>query len=309
MIKYLHRPKSGTTTKTLEKYKKGAWVYVENPDHHDITFLEQEFSVDPSLVEDATDEDEMPRLQREGDYTYVFTRYPYTNDSLNIATAPVLFVVGKDVLITISTRPLARLDYFLEDKHDYNTEASTRLLLQLLDQIDDEYEVKLNGISRQIKTIRSRLRIEDINNKDFIDFVLVEDVLNEFLSALVPTNSILKRLLIGKHLTLHDEHEDIVEDLMLNNVQSIEACKSTLKTIVNIREAYSTIMTNNLNRVIRLLTVLTVIISFPTLIASVYGMNVQLPFEDSAFAFAGVMFVSLLVSILLLVIFKKRHWL
>ena len=181
-------------------------------------------------------------------------------------------------------------------------------MLQIFDQIDDDYESKLNSISRQIKTIRSRLRVEQIRNKDFIDFVTIEDVLNDFLSALSPTNSILRRLLLGRHIKLAEDDKDLVEDLLLNNEQSIVGCKASLKTIVNIREAYSTIMANNLNQVIRLLTVLTLVISLPTLLASVYGMNVNLPLADSPFAFGLIMVLSIVFSMLLLAFFRYRKW-
>lgn len=308
MIKYYYRSKN-SSTKQLDKFKTGCWINVVDPSQDEIEELATSLSLDEGLFIDATDEDEMPRMAREDGVVYLFLRFAYTNDQLQIETAPILFILSEKFLITVSRQKFLRLEKFTNDTIDYTSLKPTRLMLQILDQVDDEYESKLSGISRQIKTIRSRLRIEDIKNKDFIDFVLIEDVLNDFMSALTPMNSILKRMLLGKNLKLVGDNEDIVEDLMLNNEQSIEACKSTLKTIVNIRESYSTIMTNNLNRVIRLLTVLTVIISVPTLIASLYGMNVALPFEGSAKAFAGIMVISLLISLLLLIYFKVRKWL
>ena len=110
-------------------------------------------------------------------------------------------------------------------------------------------------------------------------------------------------------MKLKKEDEELVKDLLLNNEQSIEGCKATLKTIVNIREAYSTIMTNNLNRVMRVLTVLTTILAVPTLIASIYGMNINLPFNNSEFAFGGIMLFSIAISLILLLFFKYRRWL
>jgi magnesium transporter len=213
------------------------------------------------------------------------------------------------MLITISQRPFPRLDRFVSEQVQFTTTQRTKLMLLVLDQIVDQYEVYLNKIGRQIKSIRARLRVEEIRNQDFINFVQIEDELNEFMSALTPTNAILRRLLLGKHIPLFADDEDIVEDLLLNNEQSIEACRSSIKSIVNIREAYSTIMANNLNQVIRVLTIATVVISIPTLVASVFGMNVSLPFEGSIYAFSGIMGLALVVSLLLLVIFKHKRWL
>lgn len=310
MINYYYRPKSSTEVcQVLDKFKAGSWVHVEAPSEKEIIELASEFNLDEDILLDVLDENEMPRVERGQHETYIFTRHAYTDVDLKIATSPMLFVVTEDTLFTFSSEHFGRLSRFLDSKMPFSTKQHVALMLQIMDEVDDEYESKLNSISRQIKTIRSRLRVEEIRNKDFIDFVTIEDVLNEFLSALSPTNSILRRLLLGRHFKLQEDDKELVDDLLLNNEQSIEGCKSILKTIVNIREAYSTIMTNNLNRVIRLLTVLTVIISIPTLVTSTYGMNVKLPFQENPLAFAGVMLISLVLSLVLLAVFKTRRWL
>ncbi len=309
MIKYLYKTVRSKGLEKPEKYKPGSWVYVEDPTNDEINHLIEEYGLDRGLVADALDEDEMPRMEHEGDLTYIFVRYARRDDELQISTSPLLFVIGEKLLITLALNPMPRLDRFENGKLDFNTTQRTKLVLQIMDQIVDQYEVFLNNISRQIKTIRSRLRVEEIRNQDFINFVVIEDELNEFLSALTPTNAILRRLLLGKHLKLYADDEDLVEDLLLNNEQSIEGCKSSLKSIVNIREAYSTIMSNNLNQVIRVLTVITVIIAVPTLITSAYGMNVHLPFENSPIAFVGVMTITFVLALLILAVFKRNKWL
>lgn len=309
MINYYYRPKeSDSNCQVLDSYKKGAWVYVESPDEEELSYIAEQFKLDIDVLLDVLDENEMPRVERDGDLTYVFSRHAHTNDELRITTSPILFVITNDALLTISYSRFSRIDRFVESKIQFATTRKIALMLELFDQIDDEYEAKMNSISRQIKSIRSRLRVEEIRNKDFIDFVTIEDVLNEFLSSLSPTNSILRRLLLGRHIKLDDEDRDLVEDLLLNNEQSIVGCKSSLKTIVNIREAYSTIMSNNLNRVIRLLTILTVIISIPTLIASLYGMNTNLPLADKSYAFMVVLAASTILSALLIYMFKRNKW-
>lgn len=309
MINYYFRDKPADDLIQLDSYKSGAWVYIEAPDEAEILSISKQFNLDADILLDVLDENEMPRVERDGEDTYIFTRHAATNNELRITTSPILFVLTKNTLLTFSPERFSRMHKFVGEKHiDFSTKKHIELMLSLFDQIDDDYESKLNSISRQIKTIRSRLRIEEIRNKDFIDFVTIEDILNEFLSALSPTNSILRRLLLGRHVQLDDEAKDLVEDLLLNNEQSIVGCKASLKTIVNIREAYSTIMANNLNQVIRLLTVLTLIISLPTLLSSMYGMNINLPLSDSPFAFALIVICSIVFSVLLLAFFKSRKW-
>jgi magnesium transporter len=212
MITYYYKNIRSKSLEVLEKYKPGAWVYVESPTRDELKQLIEDHDLDPGHVRDVLDEDEMPRLEKENDISYLFTRFAYAGDHLNITTTPLLVIMSEHIFITIAARPLPRIERFKDEKIKFNTTQRTKLLLQILDQIVDQYEVFLNSISRQIKTIRSRLKVEEIRNKDFVDFVEIEDELNEFLSALTPTNSILRRLLLGSHIKLYEEDEDIVED-------------------------------------------------------------------------------------------------
>ncbi|RMD59430.1 magnesium transporter CorA family protein, partial [Candidatus Parcubacteria bacterium] len=126
---------------------------------------------------------------------------------------------------------------------------------------------------------------------------------------LIPTSTILQNLLKGGYFPLYEEDEELVEDLLLSTNQLIEMSKATLKYIVNIRDAYSTIMSHELNRVMKILTSLTIILTIPTMIASFYGMNVALPWATSPLAFVGIILFTLVVSVLLLVLFIKNRWL
>ena len=310
MIRYFYRSSRATEPgiEQLDAYKKGAWVYVEDPSDDEIVELVETFNLDEGHIDDALDIDEVPRFEVEGKLNYIFTRFVYDDDHLQVDTVPLLIITGTDTFITVSSQKIPQLDRILTGRTDIATTQRTKLLLQLLDLIVNEYDTQLTAVGRQIKATRARLRVEDISNRDFINFVAIEDQLDDFLSALAPTNAILRRLLTGKHLKLYEEDEDLLEDLLLNNEQSIESCRASLKTIVNIREAYSTIMGNNLNRVIRQLTVLTVILTVPTIVSGIYGMNVDLPFDRSPWSFSFVMLIIGLISALLLILFRKQRW-
>ncbi len=292
----------------MDKYKPGLWVYVENPKHSEMHELAKKLELDEGHLEDAMDSDELPRLEREGEQTYLFTRFVHTDDNLILTTTPLLFILHPEGLVTVSLDKIPHLDKLIDGKIPIDTTQPGRLMLQILDVIDSQFEEHLSDITKQIRSTRSRLRVDAIRNQDFIDFVTIEDELNEFMTALNPMSSILKRVLLGKHSKLHSGDRELVEDLLLNNEQSLANCRSNTKSVVNIREAYSTIMSNNLNQIIRVLTVVTVVISVPTLIASIYGMNVHLPFEGSANAFAGLIVFSVVISVGLLWYLKHRKW-
>jgi magnesium transporter len=307
MITYYYKTIRSKQLTVLDKYQSGAWVCVENPTSDEIDQLVEQFKLDPGHLEDALDADEMPRLEKEGDLTYIFVRYAYTDENLELTTSPLLFVVGQDLFITVALHSLPRLQRFVNGKVEFSTTQRTKLVLQILDQIVDQYEVFINNISRQIKLIRSRLRTHDVANQDFIDFVLIEDELNEFLSALLPTTAILRRLMLGRHIPLFAEDQDIVEDLLLNNEQSIEGCRSNVKSIVNIREAYSTIASNNLNRTMKILTAATMLIALPNVFFGMFGMNVPLPFAHEPWAFAMVLGITLVTTLIVLLFSRVKR--
>lgn len=106
-----------------------------------------------------------------------------------------------------------------------------------------------------------------------------------------------------------EDEIDLVEDLALENAQNMEIAKDNIRTIVNVRESYSTILTNNLNNVIKLFTSLTVILTIPTILGSFFGMNVALPLADHPYAFYEIIIVCLILMLILVVIFIKRDWL
>lgn len=293
MIKYYYKSLRSQELKELDAAKRGAWVYVEAPTKDEVDYLVKQFKLEPGHIKDALDEDEMPRLEREKDQTYIFVRAAYSKSSGELDTVPLLFIFVGDVVITITLKPLPSLDMFIQNRVDFATTQRTKLILQILHQIVEQYDSYITLASKQIKVIRARLRGHEISNQDFIDFVTIEDELNEFLSALMPTNATLRRLSLGRHLPLFEEDQDLVEDLLLSNEQSIEACRSNVKSIINIRQAYSSISSNNLNRTMKILTLVTVIIALPNTFFGMYGMNVKLPFQD----FIGAYFLIVLTTL------------
>lgn len=307
MIKYYYKSLRSQSVQELDDYKRGAWIYVEAPTTDEVAYLADRFHLTPGHIEDGLDEDEMPRLEKEGDQSYIFVRYAYTGPDGELATVPLLFIFSEDILMTVSLARVPCIDKFIQGRIEFATTQRAKLVLQILHQIVEQYDNYINATSKQIKLIRSRLRGHEISNQDFIDFVLIEDELNEFLASLQPTNATLRRLMRGRYIPLFEEDQDIIEDLLLNNEQSIEACNSNIKSIVNIREAYSSISSNNLNRAMKLLTAATVLITLPNVLYSMYGMNIKLPFQHEAFAYPLIFGVSLIVVLVVFVVARSKR--
>ena len=307
MITYYYKNARSKQLSVVGEYQPGVWVCVEKPTHKEISQLVEQFSLDAGHMHDAFDADEMPRLEKEGSLSYVFVRYAYTSDDLELMTSPLLFVIGLDVLITVALHDLPHLQQFVTGKLDFSTAQRTALMLQIMEQTVDQYGVFINTIARQTKVIRSRLRSHEVGNQDFIEFVLIEDSLNEFLSALLPMTAILRRLLLGRHIVLSTEEKNVIEDLMLNTEQSIEGCRSSIKSIVNIRQAYATIASNNLNRTMKILTGATVLITLPNVFFSMFGMNIVIPFAHEWWLSYSVITFTIIVTVFVLILARAKR--
>jgi len=305
MIKTYHRKLKDSDISEKKEFSSGSWVHVVNPHEEELGKLIDTLKLDAGHVKDALDPFEAPRLEVEKQHIYVFTRVPIEEED-RISTIPFLTIIGKQLITTISRKEVPFTAALLKNPGLYTTQG-TKLFLQIFKQINTSYQNKLAQINRTVR--RDAARIERITNKEIARFVMLETILNDFHSSLVPQNNILNNLLNGKILSLYQDDKELVEDLLLGNAQLIERSRSDLKNIVNIREAHSTIATNNLNQVIKLLTAMTIIMTVPMIISSLYGMNVALPFADSPWAFVSIVIGTILISLLLIFIFIKNKWL
>jgi magnesium transporter len=293
--------------KKLKNFRVGSWVIVENASEADLLEAAAKLGLKESLLRDAIDFNEVPRLEVENDgSTYLFTQVPY-GEGINAYTSPMLIAITNNCLATVSQRDLPFKIGEFNKKFNFTTTQKVKLLLQILTEINSAYNSSITNINRKVRSLG--VHLEKVTNRDIAQFVSYETVLNDFLSNLIPMNSALEKLLSGKVLKLYEEDKELMEDLVLASGQLIGSVKVNLKTIVNIREAYTTIVTNNLNRVIKLLTSLTIILTIPTMIASFYGMNVSLPGASSPDAFFWILAGTGLILIVLLILFIKNRWL
>lgn len=305
MIKYLLKGGREKKLKILADFQKGSWVYVENPSEKELKTLAEKLKLDLSLLKDALDPNEVPRLETDKETVYIFTRVPIEQEE--ITTLPFLIAIGQNFFLTLSSGKIPVLENFFGVESEFITGQKVKFLIQIFFALNSRYDYLLTSISRRVTS--TRVRLEKIENKDIIQLVGFEEILSDFLAALIPTSNVLQKLLSGGFLTLYEKDRNLIEDLSLGNSQLIETSKSTLKRIVNIRDAYSTIMSHDLNRVIKLLAALTIILTIPTAVFSLYGMNVSLPWQDSSVIFAALLVTTLAIISLILYIFIKNKWL
>lgn len=304
MITYLRSTHHRPTIKQSNERQPGSWIRSERPNDDELQQLIN-YGIDADLLADALDPHEVPRVELEDGWTYFITRLPDTDDDFNDYTTPILFALGDKNLVTVSRDSLGRLWQPFIDTTQAPTTQKTKLFMLMLEAIIRQYQTRVASINRQMRATTSDVR--SLNSKDIIALTDYERKLNDYLDALQPTNTAIEKLLSGKVLRLYEDDADLVEDLSIEFEQLIARCKSLLRTITNVRDSYRAVMDTRLNETIRLLTVVTLSFTVPTMFAGLYGMNVDLPLQHQPYMFWLIIILSIIVSGLLGIYFLRKR--
>lgn len=307
MIRIFHSSAKAPSLTEIQKPVDGCWIHLETPTEDDLIKLESDYNLDIDLLTDGTDPNESPRIERDGEVVYIFTRFCLP-EAEKMTTAPMLLVYTKGALITISRHPFTALEDIISGRYEIITSKRAQLILQILNEVNSGYKRRINSVSRRIWQTRTQLDKSHIANEDFVAFIDIEEDLNDFLLVLEPMDGVLSSLLNGKFMRLYEDDKDLIEDLSLGNKELTQLAQSRLSTLRNIREAYSTITANNLNRVFKLMTSITILLGMFTLISSIYGMNVRLPFDEDPNAFWFILIFTGGIISAIAIYFKKNRW-
>lgn len=307
MITYYFRTIKDATLKEIPDIRAGIWIHAVKPTDAELTDIFTKLALDESMVEDAQDFFEVPRLERSQGATYFFTRYPYNEQKEDTDTAPLMIVMGESFVLTVAQREIPQFKAFIDGKEEIHTTQKTKLFIQMMQLVTESYEKQLVTLRRNVHRDRAQLR--KIGNREIERFVTYEHKLNDMISAIVPTNVALQQITKGNYLQMYSDDVEFMEDLVIDNGQLIDSARSVLKTIQNVRSATEAILANNLNTTIKTLTILTILLTIPTIVASLYGMNVELPLGEAKYAFWGVLSV-IIASVSAAVWYLKRNeWL
>lgn len=308
MIEIFHSTSKNPLLQRQEKSKAGSWIHVVDPSEDELKQLADDYNLEHDLLVDATDIYETPRVEQEDGKAYVFARYCYPQGR-DIATDPILIIYTSERLFTIQRTKTTVLDRILNNVDPVATTQKTKTFLQILGAINYSYDRNMHKVNKQLLGLRSKLSKEDIKNEYFIEFIDIEENLNEYLSALQPQAVMFRNLLNGRFLPLYDDDKDLVEDLSLSTNELIDLIGSRLKTISSVRDAYSTVMANTLNSTFRRLTSISIFLTIPAITAALYGMNLNLPYAHNPNAFWYILFFVMITTAACIWLFRKLKWL
>ena len=303
MLQYLRSTARQLDIKPEETLKAGTWVRSDRPNDVERQQL-IDLGIDEDILLDALDPHEVPRVETEDDWTYFITRLPDTDDEFNDFTTPILFAIGSEHTVTVSRDSLGRLWQPFIERTKAPTTQKTRLFMLMMEAIIRQYQTRVASINRQMRAATDDVR--NLRARDISTLTEYERKLNDYLDALQPTNVAVEKLLGGRLLPLYEDDRDLVEDLSIDLEQLMGRCKSLLRTITNVRDSYRAVIDTELNETVRKLTVITLALTIPTMMAGLFGMNVDLPGEGWPMMFWTIVGISVVSAILLSLYFLRR---
>lgn len=284
-----------------EKLTKGSWIHFSNPSKEDYEYFRSLTGVDDDFMEGILDEHEHPRLEKYSDKVAVLIQIPFR--SSGVKTIPLAIILTDKYVVTLCSASIS-LSNFMKDEDLYTTQKN-KFLFILLSYVESEYTRFLRAIAKTVK--QKKVVLGSLNNSDVIHLVELEDELNYFLSSMLPNASLFESLRRGHIIKVFEDDKELIEELLISTKQNLDECRSVIKTVQNVRNAYSTILTNNLNKVMKVLTLFTVMLTIPMLISSIYGMNIPLPMQNSPHMFTFFVGACLLLLLLVGFIFYKKR--
>ena len=226
------------------------------------------------------------------------------------STMPLgMIVVRDDFFITVSLRKNKVIEDFEKRKiKNFQTYKKTRFIFQILYLNSSYFLTNLKQINKETEIAEYILK-NSMKNKELLKMLSLEKGLVYFTTSLKSNELVMEKTLKGKIIKLYDEDEDILEDAIIENRQAIEMAKIYSDILNGTMEAYASIISNNLNTVMKTLTSITIVLAVPTMISSFWGMNVQIPFQNNPFGFVIMIFVSVVLTLLVTWLLKKKDML
>ncbi|WP_239256451.1 magnesium transporter CorA family protein [Listeria ilorinensis] len=298
----------------LDQVERNAWINIVAPTSEEINQLAEEYKIPLEFLEDPLDKDESARIERDDDTdsVLIICDFPVVDeDDIHYAsfeTIPMGIILTKDYFITICTIDSSIIQSFIKRRiKGFYTHMKTRFALQILYMISTQFLRHLKRLNRQTDLIEKELH-ESMKNKQLYDLMGIEKSLVYFVTALKSNKLVLDKMMRQNIVKMYEEDQDLLEDVIIENRQGIEMAEVHSNILSGMMDAYASIISNNMNIVMKFLTSFTIILTIPTMVFSFYGMNVKLPFENLPLAWILALGMSFGIAGLLGFVFWRRKF-
>ena len=287
----------------IKEFKKGSWINLVNPSEAEIRKVCENVNMQEDFIRDALDYEEKARIDKEeDDNTILFiVDVPVIekNEENDIYTTMPLgmIVVRDDFFITVSLNKNKIIEDFEKNKiKNFQTYKKTRFIFQILYLNSSYFLSYLKQINKETEIAEYILK-NSMKNKELLKLLSLEKGLVYFTTSLKSNEIVMEKTMRGKIVKLYEDDEEILEDAITENRQAIEMSQIYSNILNGTMDAYASIISNNLNGVMKFLTSITIVLAVPTMISSFWGMNVGLPFQNSSYGFIVMILISVLLTL------------
>ena len=293
---------------TLEK---GCWVHLQNPTKEEIDGLNTRFAIDPTYLQAALDEEESARIEHDDGQTLIIVDIPYVEaegSGYIYSTIPLGILLVDEIIITVCTRETPIITDFTEERiRNFWTSKRTRFILQILHRNASRFLAYLKQIDKASMHVQERLE-KSSRNQELIQMMKLEKSLVFFSTSLKGNELVMEKLLRLDALQKFPDDTDLLEDVIIENKQAMEMCAIYRDIMGGTMDAFASIISNNLNITMKVLTSLTVVMSIPNIFAGLWGMNVGgIPFSESSIGFWVALAIAFFVCLIsFFILYRKK---
>ena len=300
-------------TLTLTTLQKGAWINIIDPTPYELKQVSAVTNVEPDFLRSALDDEERSHIDVEDESIMILTNVPVVYDEVSYYTLPLSIILTKNYIITVCLEETPVIASFNErTARLFHTYKKTQFLLEILYRSATFYLRYLRQINKISEEIEEQLRLS-MSNSDILRLMELRKGLTYFSAALRSNDAVFEKIMRLRNnrtlegvLDIYEEDEDLLEDVIIENKQAREMVEMYSQILSQMADIFSSIISNNQNRVMKFLAAVTIIIAVPTVIASFFGMNVPVPMEGNNYGFLIVMVIALVASMVAAFVFYKK---
>ena len=308
----IYRRTPGTDLERIHEFAEGCWVSLVDPTPAEIEEIHQKLAIPQDFITSSLDLGEIPRAEKEDGIHLIIIRVPVDvgkESDIPYTTVPLSIVMTDGVVLTSSKIRNPVVEEMASGRvRSLDTAKRNRFLLRVLLETGKQFLHYLSEINREVELLEDKLQMS-LRNREVLGLLKYQKSLTLFTTALRSDELVMARLQKGQLFQMYPEDEDLLEDVLTEIGQAIQMTDVSTGILSQMMDAFASIISNNLNVVMKFLASATIILALPTLIASIYGMNLDLPFQRHPQAFFITMGTAVLISLVVVVVFIRKDWL
>jgi magnesium transporter len=291
-------------TVAIDKPDTGVWVNVLPPlKQEEFTELSTNLEIPLDFLTDSLDIDERTRFEEEDNVKLIVIKTPTENNSFNESdafyiTIPICIILTHNQIVTVNSFENAAIKKFLSTFQNRHPDNRKMMVLKIIEKVVQNFLDYLKEINQRRNIIEQKLYASN-QNEQLFELMRIQKSLVYFVTALRSNELLLIKLERTNFLALTEEELEILNDLIVDNSQALEMANIYTNILSSTLDAFASIIANNQNEVLKRLSVITIVLTFPVLVASIYGMNVPIPYAGSPYAFYMPVFLSLAISLVI----------